>query len=54
MLRKCITAAVIAVSETILTLDQWDGVIKTILAAGVFWWMSLFLLIGMEDKKEGD
>lgn len=51
MLRKSITAAVIAVFEMIITLDQWNGIPKIITAAVVFWGMTLFLLLGM--GKEG-
>lgn len=50
MLRKSITAAVIAAFEILLTLDQWDGVSKIITAAVVFWGMTMFLLIGMEEE----
>lgn len=50
MLRKSITAAVIAVFEILLTLDQWDGILKIITAAVVFWGMTMFLLIGMEEE----
>lgn len=50
MLRKSITAAVIAAFEILLTLDQWDGVTKVITAAVVFWGMTMFLLIGMEEE----
>ena len=51
MLRKSITAAVIAAFEMMITLDQWEGISKIITAAVVFWGMTLFLLLGME--KEG-
>lgn len=51
MLRKSITAAVIAAFEMLLTLDQWNGVSKIITAAVVFWWMNLLLLIGMEKEE---
>ena len=50
MLRKSITAAVIAAFEMMLTLDQWDGISKIITAAVVFWGMTIFLLIGMEEE----
>lgn len=50
MLRKSITAAVIAVFEILLTLDQWDGISKIITAAVVFWGMTMFLLIRMEEE----
>lgn len=51
MLRKSITAAIIAATEIVLTLDWWDGLIKKLMAAVVFWWMNLLLLIGMEEEK---
>lgn len=54
MLRKSITAAVIAVFEILLTLDQWDGISKIITAAVVFWWMNLLLLIGMEKEEKAE
>ena len=54
MLRKSITAAVIAAFEILLTLDQWDGVTKVIMAAVVFWGMTMFLLIGMEKEGENE
>lgn len=53
MLRKSITAAVIAAFEMMITLDQWDGVAKVITAAVVFWGMTLFLLLAMgKEEKE--
>ena len=54
MLRKSITAAVIAAFEMLLTLDWWDGLIKALMAAVVFWWMNLLLLIGMEEEKDAE
>lgn len=58
MLRKSITAAVITAFEMLIALDQWDGILKFMTAAVVFWWMNLLLLIGMEggnyaDHKDG-
>lgn len=50
MLRKSITAAVIAAFEMMITLDQWEGIPKIITAAVVFWGMTMFLLIGMEGE----
>ena len=52
MLRKSITAAVIAAFEMMITLDQWEGISKIITAAVVFWGANLFLLLGTE--KEGE
>ena len=55
MLRKSITAAVIAAIEITLTLDWWDGEpIKAFMAAVVFWWMNLLLLIGMEKEEKAE
>lgn len=54
MLRKFITAAVIAAFEMMITLDQWNGVSKIITAAVVFWGMTMFLLIGMEEEDAED
>ena len=54
MLRKSITAAVITAFEILLTLDQWDGISKIITAAVVFWGMTMFLLIGMEEEDAED
>lgn len=51
MLRKSITAAIIATTEIALTLDWWDGLIKTLMVAVVFWWINLLLLIGMEEEE---
>lgn len=47
---KCITAAIIAAFEMMITLDQWEGMPKIITAAVVFWGANLFLLIGMEGE----
>lgn len=54
MLRKSITAAVIAAFEMMITLDQWEGISKIITAAVVFWGMTMFLLIGMEGGDAED
>ena len=55
MLRKSITAAIIAETEIVLTLDWWDGEpIKMLMAAVVFWWMNLLLLIGMEREEKAE
>lgn len=54
MLRKSITAAVIAAFEILLTLDKWDGFSKIATAAVVFWGMNLFLLLGMEKEGENE
>lgn len=54
MLRKSIAAAVIAAFEMMITLDQWNGVSKIITAAVVFWGMTMFLLIGMEEEDAED
>ena len=54
MLRKSITAAVIAAFEMMITLDQWEGMPKIMAAAVVFWGMTMFLLIGMEEEDAED
>ena len=54
MLRKSITAAVIAAFEMLLTLNQWEGGSKIITAAVVFWGMTMFLLLGMEEEDAED
>lgn len=54
MLRKSITAAVIAAFEMLLTLNQWEGGSKIATAAVVFWGMTMFLLIGMEEEDAED
>lgn len=54
MLRKFITAAVIAAFEMLITLEQWDGIPKIIAAAVVFWWSNLLLLIGMEKEEKAE
>ena len=54
MLRKSITAAIIAATEIVLTLDWWDGLIKTLMAAVALWWMVFLLLIGMEKEKDAE
>lgn len=54
MLRKSVTAAVIAAFEMMITLDKWDGIPKIITAAVVFWGMTMFLLIGMEGEDAKD
>ena len=54
MLRTSITAAVITAFEMMITLDQWDGIPKIITAAVVFWGMTMFLLIGMEEEDAED
>ena len=54
MLRKSITAAIIAATEIVLTLDWWDGLIKALMAAVTLWWMALLLLIGMEEEEKAE
>ena len=55
MLRKSITAALLAATEIVLTLDWWDGEpIKALMAAVALWWMVLLLLIGMEEEKDAE
>ncbi len=54
MLRKSITAVVIAAFEMMITLDQWEGVPKIIAAVVVFWGANLLLLLGMEEEDAED
>ncbi len=44
MQRKYLAAAYIAVFEWLLSWQQWDGVIKTVLALWVFWALNLILM----------
>lgn len=56
MRRKYLASAYIAAFEWLLSWQQWDGVIKTILAVWMFWGMNLTLLImvEMEEKNDAD
>ena len=54
MLRKSITAAIIAAFEMMITLDQWEGIPKIMAAAVVFWGANLLLLLGMEEEDAED
>lgn len=56
MQRKHLVAAYIAAFEMILSWDEWDGVIETILAVWMFWGMNLTLMImvEMEEKNDAD
>lgn len=54
MLRKSITAAIIAAFEMMITLDKWEGIPKIMAAAVVFWGMNLLLLLGMEKEGENE
>lgn len=51
MLRKSITAAVIAAFEMMITLNQWEGIPKIMAAAVVFWGANLLLLLGTEKEE---
>ena len=42
--KKILAAAYIAVFEWLLSWQQWDGVIKTVLALWVFWALNLILM----------
>lgn len=52
MKRKYLAAAYITVIEWILSWNQWDGVIETILAVWMLWGMNLTLLIMAEMEEE--
>lgn len=55
MRRKYLAAAYIAVIEWILSWNQWDGVIKTILALWVFWELNLlFMMLAAGEVKNAD
>lgn len=56
MRRKYLAAAYIAAFEWLLSWQQWDGAIKTILAVWLFWHLNLFFiaLATGEVKKWGD
>ncbi len=55
MRRKYLAAAYIAVFEWLLSWQQWDGVIKTVLALWVFWALNLMLVgvLGAELNAYG-
>ena len=44
MRRKYLAAVYIAAFEWLLSWQQWDGVIKTVLALWVFWVLNLMLM----------
>jgi hypothetical protein len=44
MRRKYLAAVYIAAFEWLLSWQQWDGVIKTVLALWVFWELNLMLM----------
>lgn len=53
MRRKYLALAYIAVFETILSWDEWDGVIEMIMVTLMFWGINWLMLINMEgDKNE--
>lgn len=54
MKRKYLAAAYIAVIEWILSWNQWDGVIETILAVWMLWGMNLTLMIMVEMEEKND
>ena len=55
MRRKYLAAAYIAVFEWLLSWQQWDGVIKTVLALWVFWALNLlFMMLATGEVKNAD
>lgn len=55
MRRKYLAAAYIAAFEWLLSWQQWDGVIKTILALWVFWELNLlFMMLATGEVKNVD
>ena len=53
MRRKYLAAAYIAAFEWLLSWQQWDGVIKTILALWVFWYLNLlFMTLAKGEVKK--
>lgn len=54
MRRKYLALAYIAVFETILSWDEWDGIIEMIMAALMFWGINVILMIMAEMEEEND
>lgn len=56
MRRKYLALAYIAVFETILSWDKWDGAIEMIMGTLMFWGMNLALMVmsEMEEKSDAD
>ena len=54
MRRKYLALAYIAVFETILSWDKWDGAIEMIMVTLMFWGMNLALMVMSEMGEEKD
>lgn len=54
MRRKYLALAYIAVFETILSWDKWDGAIEMIMVTLIFWGMNLALMVMSEMEEEKD
>ena len=54
MRRKYLALAYIAVFETILSWDKWDGAIEMIMVTLIFWGMNLALMVTSEMEEEKD
>ena len=54
MRRKYLALAYIAVFETILSWDKWDGAIEMIMVTLMFWGMNLALMVMPEMEEEND
>lgn len=54
MRRKYLALAYIAVFETILSWDKWDGAIEMIMVTLMFWGMNLALMVMSEMEEEKD
>ena len=54
MRRKYLALAYIAVLETILSWDKWDGALEMIMVTLMFWGMNLALMVMSEMEEEKD
>ena len=54
MRRKYLALAYIAVFETILSWNEWDGAIEMIMVTLMFWGMNLALMVMSEMEEEKD
>lgn len=56
MRRKYLALAYIAVFETILSWDKWDGAIEMIMVTLMFWGINvtLMIMVEMEEKDDAD
>ena len=54
MRRKYLALAYIAVFETILSWDKWDGAIEMIMVTLMFWGINVTLMIMSEMEEKDD